>query len=334
MKVRVGQTDIIIDRGDITEYEVDAIVNAANSDLAMGAGVAGAIKRKGGTIIEEDAARQGPVEVGDAVVTTAGNLPAGYVIHVEAMDSDSLTLNQFSQHNVSALQPNNLSSGAYGVQLLQSYWFIKSDHLGKVGVGLQSSASDNAAILVDGSGSLVPANWVMFDYNGFLARNSAGGVSALNWQTLGGFCFGGGGAGGSWGQTVSTITSTKTSVSTIRPVKSSGSSGFSFDLDLDDGWWVLLAIVALLGAAIAALYVVYIAPALLAEILLDGVLLAGLYERVKSIEHQHWLRSALRRTAVPAVIIVVFFAIAGYAMQRAAPEAHSIGEVWKHITDR
>lgn len=150
----------------------------------------------------------------------------------------------------------------------------------------------------------------------------------------GGADFAGGGAGGSWGQSVSTVTSTKTSVSTIRPANSSGSSGFSFDLDLDDGWWVLLAIIALLGAAIAALYVVYIAPALLAEILLDGVLLAGLYERVKSIEHQHWLRSALRRTAVPAVIIVVFFSIAGFAMQRAAPEARSIGEVWKHITDR
>ena len=121
---------------------------------------------------------------------------AGYVIHVEAMDSDSLTINQFSQHNPSALQPNNLSSGAYAVQLLQSYWFIKSDHLGKLGVGLQSSASDNAAILVDGSGSLVPANWVMFDYNGFLLRNKSGTVSDLNWQTVGGFCFGGGGAGG------------------------------------------------------------------------------------------------------------------------------------------
>jgi hypothetical protein len=117
---------------------------------------------------------------------------AGYVIHVEAMDSDSLTLNQFSQHNASALGAN----GAYAVQLLQSYWFIKSDHLGKVGVGLQSSASDNAAILVDGSGSLVPANWVMFDYNGFLLRNGSGTISALNWQTVGGFCFGGGGAGG------------------------------------------------------------------------------------------------------------------------------------------
>jgi hypothetical protein len=121
---------------------------------------------------------------------------AGYVIHVEAMDSDSLTINQFSQHNPSALQPNNLSSGAYSVQLLQSYWFIKSDHLGKLGVGLQSSASDNAAILVDGSGSLVPANWVMFDYNAFLIRNNSGTLSNLNWQTVGGFCFGGGGAGG------------------------------------------------------------------------------------------------------------------------------------------
>lgn len=121
---------------------------------------------------------------------------AGYVIHVEAMDSDSLTINQYSSHNPSALQPNNLSSGAYSVQLLQSYWFLKSDRLGKLGVGLQSSASDNAAILVDGSGSLVPANWVMFDYNGFAVRNKSGTLSGINWQQLGGFCYGGGGAGG------------------------------------------------------------------------------------------------------------------------------------------
>jgi len=88
MKVRVRQTDIILERGDITEYEVDAIVNAANNHLWMGAGVAGAIKRKGGAIIEEDAVRQGPVDVGDVVVTTAGNLPAGYVIHAAVMGQD------------------------------------------------------------------------------------------------------------------------------------------------------------------------------------------------------------------------------------------------------
>jgi hypothetical protein len=125
--------------------------------------------------------------------TIAPGWSAGYVIHVEALDSDSLTINQISQHNASALGAN----GAYAVQLLQSFWFIKSDHLGKVGVGLQSSASDNAAILVDGSGSLVPANWVMFDYNNFQLRNkTTGALTGLNWQQFGGFCRGGGGAGG------------------------------------------------------------------------------------------------------------------------------------------
>ncbi|HKY44477.1 MAG TPA: hypothetical protein VJM50_15420 [Pyrinomonadaceae bacterium] len=148
----------------------------------------------------------------------------------------------------------------------------------------------------------------------------------------GGSDFAGGGAGGSFGESVSTITTTKSSVSTFTATKSSGSSGFSFDLDLDEAWWILIAVVVLLGAVIATFYVIYIAPVLLAEILLDGVLLAGLYKQVKSIEHRHWLRGALRRTALPAGIIVVFFTIAGYAMQRAVPEAHSIGEVWKHIT--
>ncbi len=88
MKVKVGQTDIILERGDITECEVDAIVNAANNQLSMGAGVASAIKRKGGTIVEEDAVRQGPIEVGDVVVTTAGNLAANYVIHAVVMGAD------------------------------------------------------------------------------------------------------------------------------------------------------------------------------------------------------------------------------------------------------
>jgi O-acetyl-ADP-ribose deacetylase len=91
MRLRVGPTSISIERGDITDWEVDAIVNAANSTLAMGAGVAGAIKRKGGVIIEEEAIRQGPVEVGDAVLTTGGNLPATHVIHGAVMGPDLKT---------------------------------------------------------------------------------------------------------------------------------------------------------------------------------------------------------------------------------------------------
>jgi O-acetyl-ADP-ribose deacetylase (regulator of RNase III) len=91
MKLKVKQTSILVQRGDITDWEVDAIVNAANSTLAMGAGVAGAIKRKGGLIVEEEAMRQGPIEVGEAVLTTAGNLPATHVIHAAAMGPDLKT---------------------------------------------------------------------------------------------------------------------------------------------------------------------------------------------------------------------------------------------------
>ena len=91
MRLRLGPASISIERGDITDWEVDAIVNAANSTLAMGAGVAGAIKRKGGVIIEEEALQQGPVEVGEAVLTTGGNLAATHVIHGAVMGSDLKT---------------------------------------------------------------------------------------------------------------------------------------------------------------------------------------------------------------------------------------------------
>src|SRR2546430_1313722 len=76
------------ERGDITDWEVDAIINAANSTLSMSTGVASAIKRKGGVIIEEEAMRQGPVEVGEAVLTTGGNLAATHVIHAAVMGPD------------------------------------------------------------------------------------------------------------------------------------------------------------------------------------------------------------------------------------------------------
>ncbi|HXX57864.1 MAG TPA: macro domain-containing protein [Thermodesulfovibrionales bacterium] len=68
-------------QGDITERDVDAIVNAANSHLQHGGGVAGAIVRKGGSIIQEESDRIGFVPVGNAAVTGAGRLPARYVIH-------------------------------------------------------------------------------------------------------------------------------------------------------------------------------------------------------------------------------------------------------------
>jgi len=72
-------------KGDITEMDVDAIVNAANTDLVLGSGVAGAIRAKGGPAIQEDCDRVGPVALGEATVTTGGRLKALYVIHAASM---------------------------------------------------------------------------------------------------------------------------------------------------------------------------------------------------------------------------------------------------------
>lgn len=80
--------EIEVVQGDITEVDCDAIVNAANNHLWMGAGVAGAIKRRGGAEIEAEAIAKGPIPVGEAVVTSAGRLRARYVIHAAAMGQD------------------------------------------------------------------------------------------------------------------------------------------------------------------------------------------------------------------------------------------------------
>ena len=76
---------------DITQLDVDAIANAANNELWMGAGVAGAIKRAGGTEIEREAMAQAPIAVGSAVATSGGNLAAAHVIHGAVMGQDLRT---------------------------------------------------------------------------------------------------------------------------------------------------------------------------------------------------------------------------------------------------
>ncbi len=91
MKINIGRGTIEIIQGDITEMAVDAVVNAANNHLWMGAGVAGAIKKKGGQQIENEAVALGPVEIGGAVITTGGNLPAKFVVHAAGMGQDLQT---------------------------------------------------------------------------------------------------------------------------------------------------------------------------------------------------------------------------------------------------
>ena len=76
---------IQIQQGDLTEMDVDAIVNAANNDLILGAGVAGAIHRKGGTTIQDECNEIGSIPLGYAAITGGGNLKARYVIHAASM---------------------------------------------------------------------------------------------------------------------------------------------------------------------------------------------------------------------------------------------------------
>ena len=78
-----GRIELV--EGDITEQDVDAIVNAANSALVLGAGVAGAIARRGGPSIQRECDAHGPIEVGEAAITGAGDLVARFVIHAAGM---------------------------------------------------------------------------------------------------------------------------------------------------------------------------------------------------------------------------------------------------------
>jgi O-acetyl-ADP-ribose deacetylase (regulator of RNase III) len=78
-------TRIRIEEGDLTDAAVDAIVNAANTDLVLGVGVAGAIRQKGGASVQEECDRHGPIGLGEVALTGAGKLPARCVIHAAVL---------------------------------------------------------------------------------------------------------------------------------------------------------------------------------------------------------------------------------------------------------
>ncbi len=138
----------------------------------------------------------------------------------------------------------------------------------------------------------------------------------------GGGSFGGGGAGGAW-EGGSSAPASFTGGSSLE--------GVGVDLDMEELGLVLVGLVLLIGGVVASLYVVYIAPVLLAEILVDALLVGGLYRRVKKLERRHWLETAVRRTWLPAALCATAFGIAGYLFQMVFPEAHTLGEVWRGI---
>lgn len=92
----------------------------------------------------------------------------------------------------------------------------------------------------------------------------------------------------------------------------------------------LVAIALAIGLAVASLYVVYIAPVLLAEVLVDGALSYALFRYLRGRDPQHWLPTAISRTVLPFAITAVFLALVGAGMSAYAPGTASIGEVVAH----
>jgi len=104
-------------QGDLTEMDVDAIVNAANNDLKLGGGVAGAIRRKGGPAIQKECDEIGMIPVGGAAITTGGELKARHVIHAASMQLGGQTtphaLRSSTAHALRIAAQNNLKTIAF-----------------------------------------------------------------------------------------------------------------------------------------------------------------------------------------------------------------------------
>ena len=127
---------IVIIAGDLVEQDVDAIVNAANSDLILGGGVAGAIRSRGGPTIQAECDAHGPVKVGEAAVTGGGELPAHHVIHAASMALGGAT-------TADSLQ----SSMDYAFRLAQQL-SVKTIGVPAVGTGIAGFPIDACAVIM------------------------------------------------------------------------------------------------------------------------------------------------------------------------------------------
>src|SRR6266550_4747601 len=108
---------ILIQQGDLTEMDTDAIVNAANNDLILGGGVAGAIRRKGGDAIQRECDEIGSIPVGYAAITTGGKLKARFVIHAASMrlggKTSAETLRRSAAHSLRIANERGLKTIAF-----------------------------------------------------------------------------------------------------------------------------------------------------------------------------------------------------------------------------
>jgi len=117
METQINKTILMLTQGDITDLDTDAIVNAANTALQLGGGVAGAIRRRGGPRIQEECNKIGGTHVGGAVITTGGNLKSKYVIHAvgprHGEEHEDEKLKDATLNSLLLADKNNLKSIAF-----------------------------------------------------------------------------------------------------------------------------------------------------------------------------------------------------------------------------
>jgi O-acetyl-ADP-ribose deacetylase (regulator of RNase III) len=168
---------IVLSEGDITAESVDAIVNAANSALQLGSGVAGAIREKGGPSIQAECDAHGPVEVGGAAATGAGDLDARFVLHAASMPPGG----QASEESVRSSMRRCLE---LAVEHGCSRIAVPAVGAGVAGVPLQRSAEiliEEARAQLDGETPLEEIRFVLFGeqaYRVFESVNDAAKIEA------------------------------------------------------------------------------------------------------------------------------------------------------------
>lgn len=167
MQKTINNTKISVIKGDITKLNVDAIVNAANDRLQHGGGVAGAIVRAGGWIIQEESDKIGFVPVGNAAITTAGKLPAKFVIHAVGPrmgeGNEDEKLKNATINSLKTADENNLKSIAFPAVSAGIFGFPKA--------GCAKIMVENAASYARGDTKISEIIFVLFNntlYNLFL----------------------------------------------------------------------------------------------------------------------------------------------------------------------
>jgi hypothetical protein len=198
---------------------------------------------------------------------------------------------------------------AYAVFLALLYlWILRrrsAGHGARQSGGSSSSADIDPMVALDLGGS----------------SSGGSGSSGGGLFSAGGGRFGGAGSTGSWAGAAGKSGS----------ASGASHSGSGIDLSFDDDTAVVIAVVVAAGVLLgASVWIVLAAPSLFADLMVDGVLSAGLYRRLRQIPHRPWLETALRHTVLPFLLVAVTVGVCGHVMQRYAPEAHSLRAVFAH----